>query len=484
MKAQILTLAVLIFVLIFSSCTKEDFTRTTVSTEEKVEPVKFEEVSGCSSYSPPPLDILILYDNSTSLYFFKRNVKSAIRELVAKIGNFKDFNICIAPLVYQGDPSKEFKCQNYVTTSGNVPLSLADVHVGANGVIIDGVTTNVYIEKGFERVYQFVKNNKVSAPVVSPVFRDNAVTVAIVVSNGDDTDVCRDSWGNVSECGKINHWSSQIMSLKTELSLKQIRYFSVINSGAVSTCSGTSRYSGERYKLLSKIIYNSQGLSTDNRSSADSYDLCTVDLNVIFSQIASSIDQYKVGHIYNSWPVGNMTGKDPAKLKVWKGINKTPLTLGDINNGFVYDPSTGSKNIREFPAVSSISPAENAVGPFINLFGSAKVTYPECLYIKKEDFTKYYGYIVLPDEPDLNHLKVIIDGKEIAQDNTNGWGYMGFKPSVYLLVKSPQDLSPGPIPPEGATKYFKSGYVIKLFGSAVYTDGAKIEVLYKKAKQI
>lgn len=472
----------LLSILIFSSCTKDDFARTTVSAGSKAEAIKIEEVVGCSLYSPPPLDILILYDNSTSLYYFQRNIKAAIRELGTKLTNFEDYRICIAPLVYQGDPSREYKCQSYVQT---VPKdsSVSIESQGLNNISIDGISTNIYSEKGFERVYNILSKNKFTSAVVDPIFRPQAITAAIVVSNGDDTDFCRDSWGNISECGKINFWTNKLLEFRNELSLKQIRFFSVVNSQISSTCGGTVRHPGQRYSLFSKALYESQGLTSDSRTTKDSYDLCQADLSSIFTQIAASINNYKVGHKYGVWPIGSMRGKDPTKLKVWKGLNKVELIQGNLNNGFTYDPSVTVKNIRETPPVSMISPAENHPGPFINLYGSGKVVYPECLYIKKEDFTKYYGYIVMNDEPDTSSLKIIINGKEIPQSTTNGWSYIGFKPSIYLLVKSSQDLTPGPVPEENSQKYFKTGYVIKLHGDAVYSDGAKIELLYKKAEQ-
>jgi hypothetical protein len=468
--------------LVMSSCTKDDFARTTVTTGEKAEPIKIEQVVGCSIYSPPPLDILLLYDNSTSLYYFKRNIKAAVRELGSKLTNFEDYRICIAPLVYQGEPNREFKCQSYVQTNPQ-NNSASITPVGLNDVSIDGISTNIYSEKGFERVYNILNKNKYTNAEIDPIFRPEAVTVAILLSNGDDTDFCRDSWGNVSECGKINYWSNKLLEYKNELALKQIRFISVVNNQITSACGGTARYPGQRYSLFSRVVYESQGLTSDSRATKDSYDLCNGDLTQIFSQIATSINNYKVGHKYNAWPLGNMTGKDPAKLKVWKGTQKIELTQGDTQNGFSYDATITPKNIRETPPVSIISPAEIYPGPFINLYGSGKVTYPECLYIKKEDYTKYYGYIVMNDEPDLTNLKLLINGKEIPQSSDNGWVFLGFKPSVFLLVKSPQDLSPGPVPDENPQKYFKTGYVLKLHGSAVYTDGAKIELFYKKAKQ-
>lgn len=469
---------------IISSCTKDDFARTTVSNGEKIEAIKIEEVVGCSLYSPPPLDILILYDNSTSLYYFKRNIKAAVRELGTNLNNFEDYRICLAPLVYEGAPGNEFRCQSYVQTKPK-DSSASITPVGLNDVQIDGIATNLYVERGFERAYNIISKNKYDGGEFDPVFRSQAITVAIVISNGDDTDYCRDSWGNISECGKINFWTSKLLSLKdkSSMDLKQIRFISVVNSKISSTCGGTSRYPGERYKLLSRQLYEVQGLSSDSRKTKDSYDLCGGDLSEIFTQIAQSINNYKVGHQYAVWPLGNMVGKDPQKLKVWKGKNKIELIKDNTTNGFTYDGSLAEKNIRETPAVSDISPAEIYPGPFINLYGSGKVVYPECLYIKKENYTKYYGYIVINDEPDLTNLKIIIDGKEIPKGGANGWSYLGFKPSMYLLVKSPQDLSPGPIPEEKPEKYFKAGYVIKLEGSAVYVDGSKIELFYKKAKQ-
>jgi len=471
------------FFLVISSCSKEEFTQTTTTTTETAVEVVVEEIMGCSTFSPPPLDILLIYDNSSSLKFFKRDIKASLRELVTSIfDNYKDYNICITPLIADAGSAYQNSCQ-FRISSNNVITSSPSV--GVNDVDLDGAEVDFSQEKGISRTYNLIKNLR-DPQSVNGILRNKSYTVAILISNGDDTERFR-SGINIMNDELLNEYKKKFLDLtflnkdvSNQTSLSQLRFISLVNYTKTSGCSSMTRDPGARYRALSSSIYSGQGLSDDTQDPyPDSYNLCQSKMEDIFKTIGDSINKLKIGHTYNLWPLGSMLGKDPNKLKVLRSSTRQ-LIPNDPIDGYTYDPSLAKKNIRSFPGIG-VAPPEEYSGPFVVLNGSAELVYPDCLILKKEDYTKYYGYFVLPDEPKVDQMKIYINGKLIPKGGSDGWSYLGFQESTYLLVNSNLDDTPAPKPLENVDKYYRTGYVIKFSGQSVYTDGDKVGVYYKKA---
>lgn len=77
-----------------------------------------------------------------------------------------------------------------------------------------------------------------------------------------------------------------------------------------------------------------------------------------------------------------------------------------------------------------------------------------------------FDYVVLSEKPDVSTIKIKKNGSLISQSNTNGWTYVGY------LANQPTSFYPAP-------SNVKSGYMIKLNGTAVYKGSDKIDVTYK-----
>jgi hypothetical protein len=460
-----------------SHCTKEEFTRSNTKSTVAVEPVKIEEIAGCARYSPPPLDILLLVDNSSSQNFFTGSLSSLVSSIIQKSLPFRDYRIYIAPLIAP-DNETEAQKQSYQLVSNDCrpgenvgPLVLC---APPSALQMPSVNTSTPGELGFRRVQSLlVANSSQNSLNPKPVFRDKSYKLVMVLSNGDDTDKSFDGSGNTLDTGQFESYFNSFIGFKNVTQTLQFRFISVVN---FQQCGSVVKQPGLRYQEMSKRLYQAQGINDTPGAYPDSYDLCSNDLATLFRRVAGTIDNFKVGHTYNYWPIGSMNGVDPTKLEAIKSPSGQKLTYGDTQNGFQYVGYQTNRNIRESPVESNLIPKEIYNDHFIQLFGNGKVTFPECLVVRKAGYAKYYGFIVIPDEPDLNFLVVKINGQEISPGAPNGWEYIGYKSSTNVLVKSPTNLTPV------LPGIFKTGYVIKLYGNAIYQDGASIEVVYKKAK--
>jgi hypothetical protein len=462
---------------IFFSCSEEEFSRTTVGNAVKVDPIKVDVEQSCSNYSPPPVDILLLVDNSGSIAFLKRDLRSALVGLVQEVSKLTDYRIYIAPLMPVGTETDGMKRNFQVITSDPTNLPLSAQVVGVNNANLDFAVVNTGQERGFDRALDLLQLNSNMTVSGNTVFRKKAFTMVVTLSNGDDNKRCTDAYGNWFYCN-FETYKQSFLSIKSSLASLQLRYISVVN---FEKCGSTIDQPGVSYRYMSKLLYDAQGLSGGG-ANYDSYNLCKEDLSKIFKNLKSTIDSFKQGHTYSAWPVKIATSSsqldfDPNKLEIKKKTKNGMVVVNkSATNGFTYTGFKSNFNIREYPVVSQTHPAETYTGFFVQLNGDGKTTYPDCLVVRREDFDKFYGYIVLSNEPDVSTLKIVIDGKTIPKGGANGWTYVGFKESQNILVKSQTDDSaknPGGI--------FKTGYTIKLSGDAIYNDGADVDVYYKSA---
>ncbi len=459
-------------------CTKEEFTRANTKNEVKIDPVKIEEIAGCARYSPPPLDVLLLVDNSSSVYFLSANLSSFVSSIISKSQQFKDYRIYVAPLIAPANETEADKQRYPLITNFCTDNLNADVNCPApDTVTVPPANTNSGAELGFKRAQNLLwVNSKQNLSNAKPIFRAGSYKMVILLSNGNDTDLSFDGNGNTLDTGQFEGYFQSFLNYASSSLSKalQFRFISIVN---FSKCGSTARYPGTRYAEMSRRLYFAQGINDSPGNNPDSYDLCTNNVSDLFSRVASTIDKFKTGHTYNFWPIGDMNGIDAKKLQAIKSPSGKKLIINDTQQGFKYVGYRENQNIRESPVESNFVPKEIYNDHFLELFGNGKVTFPECLYVKKPGLVKYYGFAVLPDQPDLEFLTIKINGKEIPQGAPNGWVYLGYKLSTNLLVKSPNDLSPA------NPGIFKTGYVIKFYGTSVYQDGSLIEIVYKKAKQ-
>jgi hypothetical protein len=472
-------LILFLFLASLTSCTKEEFNQSTKNEDQNAEPIRVVVEELCTGFTPPPVDILLLVDNTTSVNLIGPVFKESIRKIVQAASGFNDYRIYIAPLVPEqvsGGQSELAKKEYQLVTNSPSRLPITAQVRGIDDLVVPQATNRITTEKGMSRAIDLLKvNSRISSGSnLLNIFRDNAFTMVILVSNGDDRLITVDNVNNEIVGGQFNDIKNEFLGIKSTLNLLTMRFLTVVNH---SQCGASVKRPGEYYKQMSKSIFNNQGLNANlsNGTSTDSYDLCSGDFESIFGSIAEAVENLKRGHIYDRWPISNQLDFDPEKLVIVKKSTGESISRSSTNGFEFIDQPLTNVNIREFPPIEPNAPGEFYSGYFVDLNGSGKVSFPDCLVVRKEDFTKYYGYIVLQDKPNPDTLKVVINGQELANSDQNGWQYIGFQESVNILVKSNTDLSsitPG---------IFQSGYVIKLFGNAVYEDGAKVEVFFKGA---
>ena len=138
-------------------------------------------------------------------------------------------------------------------------------------------------------------------------------------------------------------------------------------------------------------------------------------------------------------------------------------------NGWVYAGFLNNQNTRILPTAG-----EPKSGYFIQLNGSAQIAYPDCLVVKTQTPTEFYGHAVIPSQPEAPSIVVRIRGNNIPQSTTNGWSYEGYRENQNIKVNA--DGSPNTVSPLNRT-----GYFIKLNGTAIYASGDTIEVFYTPA---
>jgi hypothetical protein len=94
--------------------------------------------------------------------------------------------------------------------------------------------------------------------------------------------------------------------------------------------------------------------------------------------------------------------------------------------------------------------------------------------VKTTTPTEYYGYAVVPTAPRPETLVVRVRGSNVNQSTTNGWEYLGYRENQNIKVNSNGTVN-------NTNPLNRTGYFIKLNGSAIYSSGETIEVFYTPA---
>lgn len=451
MKTLILAIA-LLFV---GACTKEEFVGSPRSESFVASPVEVFQNLTCanSTLVKPPVDILYVVDNSLSAAYIGPVVRQQIFQTIQSISQEFDYRVVVAPL-FSVPGSLPVITNNasgiqHLNIINLESLSMFSSASGANG------------EAGFQRARQVISDNRSNG-----LFRNEAHTVIVLVSNGDDTSVidC-----NFNFCGpnqsKIDQEFNAFMSLKSSLNAQQLRFFSLV---AHNSCQ-SGWVVGTQYKNMSQRIAQAQGAST-----SDSYDLCASNYS-LYAGINQSIRQQVVPHVYNRWLVtaNNM----PIVLESVHRMNSNGQATLLSPSQYSFSDVYTTQDTRIQPTVG-----EPHTGKFITLQPSAYVTYPDCLVVKTTTPTEYYGYAVVPTAPRPETLVVRVRGVNVQQSTSDGYEYVGYRENQNIKVNSNGS-------PNNTNPINRTGYFIKLNGiynpppqnSAVYASGEMIEVFYTPA---
>ena len=238
---------------------------------------------------------------------------------------------------------------------------------------------------------------------------------------------------------------------------------------------------------MSDAIYDFMDYTDDNTSSKDSVDLCSGNYKSLFTSINNSIKAVVVGHKYDHWKISSASeaqiqNNDITVTKILADGQKINVPIGS-QNGFEYIGHKSNRNTRYAVMRDTnndgipeevLDPGEPQTGLMIQLNGSARIEYPECIIAKTRTPTEYFGYIALPREPQVSTISVTVNGQNLPQNTTSGWSYVGWRD--ILNIKVPGSTNASVNPPLN-----KTGYFIQLHGDAILTNGDDITVHYKPA---
>ncbi len=458
---------------ILVSCGEEVLTKNTVSESITTKDIESFQLTTCAQmrFNKPPVDILYVIDNSGStLNSDFEQIKKEIKRTINTISNDFDYHIYFTPLM-KGSGEDNATYPVIASDPQSFP-SLANINlVTPDNLQPFAQPTGGNLEYGFQRIQEIIDNNRTNG-----IFRNNANTIVVMISNGDDTETLTTVGGNkVRDPSKYNSIKENLLkytkkyaqsnSVSNPLNAETFRLISLV---AHSTCFGWTP--GATYKDMSKDIYNYQSL-TDDGSSYDSRNLCNKNYSNLFKAVNNSIRATVEGHHYDHWKISNASEDDIEESDITvtkiKSNGTKEVIAQDSTNGFEYLGYKQNQATRYLPDVG-----EKVTGLVIKLNGNARVKYPDCLIAKTRTPTEYFGYMVLPREPDTTTIVVEIDGKKLDESSQNGWTYIGYRDTVNIKVPGPTNASVTP-------EVNKTGYVIKLHGNAIFTNGQTVEVFYK-----
>lgn len=516
-----------------SSCGEESFSTKSKSDGLVTNTITTNSTSSCASFTlvKPKVDFLFLWDNSTSTTFINDDTKSALAHVVENISDRFDYHIMLSPLVI--GPGKPTNYQSKLIASSTDGLSGSAISMmipssSASSALNSFDPASGSLESGVSRAIDLIKKNAqlpASAGGGEGIFRGGSYLYIVVMSNQDDN-----SWSEgqsqvagtereayVDEqvkkllCIRGNYLPSGSTCTGVNLNSTQLRFMNITSfTSDSSSCIGVSSVKkGETYQAVSSAIYstpyriwtdgNGNGqldqsseitgsdfnrhVDQDDSSKPDSYNICNrTNFSSIFDGINSSINQAIIAHKYDYWPVATSGAAaiDPAEIEVLKNgsaISKlTEPVTSPSANGFTFTNSVQTVNTRYEP-----TSGESFTGYVVKLYGNARVTYPECIQVKTQTPKEYFGYINMSSKPVESSIAVRINGAEIPQSTTNGWeliksnGAAQYFTTKNIKIKSPTDYT------EATPAVNKSGYMLKLYGSAIYSNGAAVEVFYDPA---
>ena len=479
-----------LLMLILLSCNKQEFSISSSVSTTNIDPVKTSSNQSCSTYTlvKPKVDILILFDNTSSFNFVTAATKSAMSNLITSISENFDYHLLTAPLVpaqnsalydstlVLSDPTSVTSNVQSIIKSKEAAVSSLNFNRGAGGA-----------ESGLERAYQTILNNRSNG-----IFRDNAYTIIVLMSNEDDKG-CELSTGysSCTDRDKDQYLltkKKQLLCLRGNSNLYDCSQYPSLNStmmrmisiSPLTQCESGLNRVNYSYKNMSKFLYeanytngwpnSTDHLNPDVPGFFDSYNLCSINFSNIFNGVNSAIKQTLIKHVYNSWPIASQdTSVDPDTLIVTRDDGKILVNrTGESNpqDGYSYIGTQTQMNTRIFP-----TPGEPFTGKMIQLHGTSNndyLVYPHCFNVKYQSEKSQFGYVYLDKgEPYAPSIEVTINGSIVPQDATNGWSYIGLQ---FISALDSQYKVAGL--PAGAS----TGYFIKLNGSYKVTNANNVSI--------
>lgn len=472
------------------SCSKEQFIANKAPQNSTINPLATTSTLLCSQSTliSPKVDVLLLWDNSSSAFFINSSTKASFNQLISSVSEKFDYHILSAPLISTNTNTlneASLVVKDTTSVSGVSGILRTKDQAAASLSFTSAVGS---AEPGVTRATNIIKANRSNG-----IFRNDAYTIIVVMSNGDDTS-CESETGyatcatsdwtsrlqpkiNELLCLRGNADSSINCAGVTPLNSTMMRF---INISALTSCSSGLNKINSRYRKVAKSLYeapytNGWPTSNDNLNPfisggvpyPDNYDICSIDLNHIFDGVNTAIKQTLIKHVYEFWPVaGTNDSLDPDTLRVVRDDGKVLTNRtgqSSPSDGYAFVGNQINHYTRSFPTAG-----ENFTGQMIELFGTNdndKIVYPHCLTVTYDAVKLQYGYVYLKNgEPYVPTIEVRINGNLIPQDSVNGWDYMGLQFTNSL----DPNLKIVDLPSGGAT----SGYYLRLNGTAKFNNTA------------
>lgn len=472
-----------------SSCGVEEFASKKNKDTLSTNPIVTSSQVACSNftYIKPKVDFLFLWDNSSSAIFINDQTRAALNQTIDLISTRFDYHIVLAPLVlpqgasvnsYAGLIVSDTPLDQLTTKAKNMRIDRSSAQAHLSSFTSFSVGSAEY---GAQRAID-VLNNNTTTGVLNEAFRREAHTVVVLMSTEDDDSATN----NLSSY--VANRVSQLNSIKNNLNSQQLRFFSIVRKDICNEnfapMSPTPYNLG--YRQVSEQNFFAQSPTpADPKGDRDSFNLCAIsDFTRVFDDINNSILDAILSHKYNYWPVAQAGANiDPDEIIVRKDGNLIPRLNEPVSPGangfsFTYNASPGCTNTRYEP-----TSGEPFCGHVIRLYGNAEVVYPECMSVTTQTAKEWYGYVHLQSKPLESSIQLKINGVPVANcgacsGSANGYRLMktGSEPQYQanrnLRITSPSNkapMTPGII---------KSGYFLELFGTAIYSNGESVEVIY------
>lgn len=496
--------------LVLSSCAKEEFStnkgKQSSSTSEAI--TTSAKLCAQSTLIRPQVDILMLWDNTSSFNFVNAQTKASMSNLISSVSENFDYHVLSAPLVsLSGGTSSGSLYEAQLIAKDATGLGSSATNIlrsKENAIASLGFTQGTgSAEMGIDRAYNLINQNRSNG-----IFRTGAYTIVVVISNEDDKGCSMVSSTNPNGviCSNPtdynNYLAPRIQNFLTlrgnsiyagaaNLNSSMMRF---INISPLTSCSSGNYKINNMYKIMAKKMYetpytnnwptSNDHLSPDLPGYPDSYNLCSMNFSHIFDGVNTAIKQTLLKHKYDYWPMAAAGASvDPDTVRVVKSdgtilLNRADPENAGITNGFEVVmngavPDVRNQNTRYFPTAG-----EPFYGKLIRLYGSEgsdKVIYPDCLTVTYKELKAYTGYIYLESgKPNVDTIEVRIDGKLVPRSSSNGWDYMSLQ---YTSALDPnlkiQNM------PAGTS----SGYFLRLNGNYIMSNSTShtYEVLYISA---
>ena len=244
----------LMVILGLGSCAKEEF-MAQKSQDSFSTPLTFtNNANVCSQFTliKPRVDFLFLWDNTSSQVFVTNETKQALSNTINYISDRFDFHILMAPLVPQ--PGSAINDVAYLITASTFGLGQSAINIRvekseAANVLNNFTTSSSGNEKGLKRSYDML-----SANISNGIFRQDAYTIIVVMSNGND--YVADSNGFAS--GPItNEYIQTYKNLFLNLRNSIIHSTQMRFASLVAHTSGCHPFwvQGGTYTTMSKYLY-------------------------------------------------------------------------------------------------------------------------------------------------------------------------------------------------------------------------------------